>query len=299
MYNLNQVYYEGINKELTEICKTKNVVIWGTGVYGRNVYKIFDKYNFRDSIVAFCDNSKLNLGQNIGGLTVLSYDEIKRKYKDNVVFFICSSEWLSIKAQLISLGEEQNIYIPENFEYLRNEVVLRNWSNKYDSLDIEQFNKLISKTEDILEDKESKDTLSARINLIKTKDFDCLNDLNLNKQQYFLDDFYKLTEEETYLDLGAWDGDTVLNFINKVNVKYNKIIAFEPLPKAYNQLKNLIESHNFKNVETYNMGSWNKKCEIEFIDNLASSSINLNGKGNKISVDTLDNLFINTPLLHL
>lgn len=44
------------------------------------------------------------------------------------------------------------------------------------------------------------------------------------------------------------------------------------------------------------MGSWNKKCEIEFIDNLASSSINLNSKGNKISVDTLDNLFINTPI---
>lgn len=87
-------------------------------------------------------------------------------------------------------------------------------------IDKERADKLIKNTYKILADKESKKLLFARVNLLKTADFryfNIISNLDVSKSQYFLDDFYNLTDEEIYVDLGAYTGDTILKFVDKLN----------------------------------------------------------------------------------
>ncbi|MBR0148795.1 MAG: FkbM family methyltransferase [Lachnospiraceae bacterium] len=57
-------------------------------------------------------------------------------------------------------------------------------------------------------------------------------------EQYFLDmPYWSYREDEVFLDVGAFDGDTVLRFISSVNEKYERIYAVEPDPDNLNALK--------------------------------------------------------------
>lgn len=300
--DLEKEYKENINKEIKEICSNRKVVIWGAGMYGYSVFKMFEENGFKKNLISFCDSNSSKWGTSIDSLNVFSYEYIKQNFKGNILFFICSSWGKEIKNKLITLGEkEEDIYLPKEFGYLQEEAILRNWNDMYFKSNKEYFNNSIIHFKSMLQDNESKEVLSARINLIKTGNWKCLNNININKEQYFLNDFYELTDKEIYVDLGSWNGDTILRFVNKVNRKYKKIIAFEPEKEAYKSLKLNIEKNNLKNIETYNLGSWNEKTAIKFISNNTGSYINSEKIqiGENISIihtEALDNLFIDIPI---
>lgn len=299
--DLEKKYRDNIKKELDEICGTKKVVIWGAGSYGYNIFQIFKKYKYDKYVVAFCDNCEVKWNTTIENLEVLSYKQIKEKYKNDVVFLICSTWEKEIEKQLINLGEKRSIYVPTIYlleETQGNSLILMHeiWSKS----NKEQFDKLIDDTSKILEDRESKKVLFMRSNVIKTTNWEYIEDIDISKPQYFLNDFYELNEEEIYIDLGAYNGDTILKFVNKVCGKYKKIIAFEPDKRTYELLKTNIEKSKLDNIEIYNLGSWDKKDVLGFASGLNS---NINGNSyiskseeKRISVEALDNLFINIPI---
>jgi len=215
--NLERKYAEKAKTELQKICRNKNLVIWGAGSFGQHVFKIFQNYGFEKYIVAFCDNCKTKWNTYIDNLKVLSYKQVKENYKNDVMFVICSKFEKEIKKQLIDLKEQYTCIDVENAP---NIYLMFYFDSRYKMHDIEinekEFDNLIDETSRILNDKESKSTLYAKINFLKTSNWESFRNININKSQYFLDDFYKLTDKEIYVDLGAYNGDTILKFINTV-----------------------------------------------------------------------------------
>lgn len=69
------------------------------------------------------------------------------------------------------------------------------------------------------------------------------------------------TSSEVYVDIGAWDGDTVMKFVNCTD-GYKAIHAFEPGGQAYAKLKNL--QFFVENLYTYPQAVSNYTGEIEF-----------------------------------
>lgn len=302
--DLEKKYRDNIKKELDEICGTKKVVIWGAGSYGYNMFQTFKKYKFENHIVAFCDNCETKWNTTIENLEVLNYRQIKEKYKDDVVFLICSDWKGEIEEQLTKLGEKDNICIPSIQLMASYTVVFM--QNTWEKSNKEEFDRLIYNTSELLDDDESKRVLFARADFIKTTDWRCIESININKPQYFLNDFYELSDKEIYIDLGAYIGDTVFRFIDKVGGKdkYKKIIAFEPDKKTYKTLEDNIKKNNLKNVDIYNLGSWNRKDILSFT---SGSNANINASAhivkskeseifNEIHVEALDNLFIDVPI---
>ena len=49
--------------------------------------------------------------------------------------------------------------------------------------------------------------------------------------------FLKLSDTETFVDLGAYNGDTIIEFVNRTENKYNAIFAAEPDSKSFRKLK--------------------------------------------------------------
>jgi FkbM family methyltransferase len=53
---------------------------------------------------------------------------------------------------------------------------------------------------------------------------------------YFRDELFFLSEDETFVDCGAFDGDTLKLFLEKSRQSFRRIIAFEPDPGNYDKL---------------------------------------------------------------
>lgn len=80
--------------------------------------------------------------------------------------------------------------------------------------------------------------------------------------QYF-PDFIKerMGKEEVYVDLGAFTGDSIEDFLEAVNGKYSKIIAFEPDKENFCELK---EKLSKEEVDCLPYGVGNTNSEIYF-----------------------------------
>ena len=68
------------------------------------------------------------------------------------------------------------------------------------------------------------------------------------------DNILKLSQNETFVDLGAYTGDTVLEFVGKTQ-NYNKIFAAEPDFKNFRKLERNTE--HLENIFKFNVGIGN------------------------------------------
>jgi len=73
--------------------------------------------------------------------------------------------------------------------------------------------------------------------------------------QYFSSDVISFNEQEIFVDVGAFLGDTVVRFANAVQGRFRKILAFEPDRECYVALCRNMREHQFeRDVCCMNMG---------------------------------------------
>jgi len=110
---------------------------------------------------------------------------------------------------------------------------------------------------------------------------------------YFNNPCFELREDEVYVDIGAYTGDSVELFLKESGGHYKKIYAYEPEEENYTLLKKLVENKHLKNVVCEQMGTWNKKEKLSFDLDEESSSISVatpKVQSTEINVDALDSM---------
>ena len=158
----------------------------------------------------------------------------------------------------------------------------RNFINNESCKFFETNKEKIEKIKYSLSDEKSKQVYEK---MIKYRCFGQRNNLpeySLN-DQYFPKDIIKLSENEVFVDCGAYIGDTIKRFIRIVNGKYNKIVAFDA------DIRNLqkIKDKKLRNVTCFNLGVWNKKGILKFVQN------NVHSAGSKIKEIATISIFNN------
>ena len=171
--------------------------------------------------------------------------------------------------------------------------------NKFDKKEIKFFKKneeKINKIFSLLQDKKSKKTYKKilKLHCFKGNTNICNSYVNT---QYFPRNIIKLSNNETFVDCGACNGDTVLKFIKKNKNKYKKIIAFEA---NFNNFKILEKwKKRIDNMSTFNLALCNKKSKSYFLlkTNLTSKLILKNKKNFKknknyviVQTEKIDNI---------
>ena len=99
--------------------------------------------------------------------------------------------------------------------------------------------------------------------------------------QYFPPDIVNLSETECFVDIGAFTGDTVQDFIRRTHGRFESILCFEVDPINYNALtKNVAQMPERDRIHTYNVGIWDKETDITFKISNSQSVIGMgDGKG--------------------
>lgn len=147
-------------------------------------------------------------------------------------------------------------------------------------------------TYDLLGDEKSRIVFDAWINSKISGNYLYLEN-NWSDDQYYPSDLIPFEKVNSFVDCGAYDGDSFLAFINAyikyTSKKYEGIsYLFEADSRNYDLMCNNLKEH--ESVKLYNIGISDKKGVLSFNEgDSTSSSVSKDGS-NYINVDSLDNL---------
>ena len=141
-----------------------------------------------------------------------------------------------------------------------------------------------------LQDYRSKKVLLAILTNYYKYDFTTLHECRENNfLPYFDIDIVKTSKEENIVDVGAYIGDTIVDYLTTYGTEnYKKIFCYEITEDTFNTLKNNL-SH-YKNIECRKKGISNTKEKMYINDNIIDASANtLTNFGTKeIETTTID-----------
>lgn len=250
--------------------KAKNVCVFGLGTFFREA---FYHYNMKEKLGVniLSDNNSEMWGKEIDGILCVPPQELTQ-YDDLVVIPLIGEVALkTVENQLKSL--DLSVIKAEDlfFEMISDMPQEREWFDENEILNVY----------DMLNDQESRriyaNVLCNRIapQYAQYNFWEMFSD-----GEYFEPGFYHLTEHESFVDCGAYTGDTVRKFCDVVNHKYESIYAFELAKENYNKL--LENTACMNNVYAYNMGVWNENTTINY-------GKEENGSGESFSILKSDN----------
>lgn len=155
------------------------------------------------------------------------------------------------------------------------------------------YKKEYDKAYDLFEEAYSRDVFQAYLNTRINGNLQYLLEQFKKPMTFFENDVYTLSSAENYVDIGAYNGDTIAAFLKSVNGKYSHIDAFEPDSSLFSELKNYVQTHAYTNCELYQAGCWNSNTILSFESDCGQSDHVVSGesKGNNtIRVVTLDSV---------
>lgn len=253
----------------------KPILIYGCSNYSEIIYGYLKEHGIQ--ITAFVvDKQYWRKGKYIKNLRVDCIDNYSIENYNIIVGFgdVNKSRFLMSNRSLLR----------SKFYFLWNPVEYYHWDIEY----VKNNWKLFDEVYNGLADEKSRVTLFeliiAKLNgycdehLLKIAD----SGLHYFNELTFCAD----SEDEVFVDCGAYVGDTILQYAAFTNKKYRKIYAFEP-GKEF--VKDLVENTGLlENVEIIHKGVWREKSILTFQNDKEISYISeCNGK-DTVEVTTID-----------
>jgi FkbM family methyltransferase len=263
-----------VNKKRLAIEKLQRsklpLVIYGAGSYASYLMKFLDRYGIK--VDAACvDTEYIDKGLFLHErLQVTPIEDICKKY-GNFNVLIGFSDYRKAQMKLSNIQGIAEIFFIDTTDKLD----FFDYQYIVDNLENFEF------TYNLLGDQLSKDTFIAFINAKVSGQPDGLYDL-MDKNPYFTD-ILSFGLNEVFVDCGAYDGDTILEFVKRTDGKYDKIYAFEPDEKNNKALTQTIAHNRINHVRLYQMGCWHSKAILRF-----SSSANMNSHISDMGEATVD-----------
>lgn len=253
----------------------KPIVLYGMGNGADMIIEVLSSLGIEFSDVFASDG--FVRGHFFHGKKVLTFSEIKAKYKDFIIlmtFAVHDSETLK---KVREMTENYEFYSPTvpvagkglfTIDYLR------------------ENEELFEKAYNLLADEKSKQDFLNVLRFKISGKTEYLFACQSEKQELYRD-ILPLAENETIVDLGAYDGDTIREFLSVTNGKYNKIYAFEPDEKNFRKLK--AKTEGMESIEYFNIGAWDKK-ETKFFAKKKGRNSHEDPNGIPVQFNSVDNL---------
>jgi FkbM family methyltransferase len=176
--------------------------------------------------IALADNSPAAVGKTIEGLPVLSVQAAVERFKRQAVFVPTIYTARPLRNQLHSLGvrtaSTRSVFFQHPAEYLPHGSI--QWPPEM----LAQADQIVEGF-DVWEDAESQNEYCAQIEwqLLVRND---MPDWLPPEQTYFPNGLIRLGTNESIIDCGAFDGDTLRAVLSRTNGQFRSILALEPDP---------------------------------------------------------------------
>ena len=249
-----------INEENTlwEYLKTagKPVVLYGTGDGADKVLARLAETGVPVSGIFASD--EFVRGQQFHGFTVQAYSELMVLQKKVIVLIAFASELPDVMERFYKLASVHETYAPHVPVFSGEETVTAAWIKKYE--------RELQTVYERLADAVSRETFASVLNYKLSGKLSYLQACTTNRADD-MRTIFSFGGEETYLDLGAYNGDTVQEFLQLTRGRYKKIVALEPDPKNFKKLTDFVRQNELKHITCLQAGVWNDCGSLELTGN--------------------------------
>lgn len=249
-----------INEENTlwEYLKTAGqpVVLYGTGDGADKVLARLAETGVPVSGIFASDG--FVRGQQFHGFTVRTYSELLALREKVIVLIAFASELPDVLERFYKLASVHETYAPHVPVFSGEETVTAAWIKKYE--------RELQTVYERLADAVSRETFASVLNYKLSGRLSYLQACTTNRAED-LRTIFSFGGEETYLDLGAYNGDTVQEFLQLTRGRYKKIVALEPDKKNFKKLTDFVRQNELKHITCLQAGVWNDCGSLELTGN--------------------------------
>ena len=174
------------------------------------------------------------------GFPIESYSALKERFGEMIVLLCFGTHLPEVMENIKKIASEQELYAPD--VPVVGEGLFDSELCLHKKAELEQ-------TYSLLADDKSKQTFENVIKYRLSGDISYLFDCEADVDEPY-NSFLKLESGESFLDLGAYNGDTAIEFSKKCP-DYSKIIAVEPDFKTFKKLEN--NTSELKNIVCKNL----------------------------------------------
>lgn len=253
----------------------KPILLYGMGNGADMIIKILESYSISYSDTFASDG--FVRGHSFHGKRVLSFSEAKEKYGDFVIIVTFAVHDEPTMNFISQLSDSFELYAP---------TVSVVDGSPFDLDFFKENEDNFRKAYEMLSDEKSKSDYLDILRFKLSGDVKYLVKTHSEKMKLY-DEVLPLSDNETIMDLGAYDGDTVREFLTVTNGKYNKIFALEPDEKNFRKLERKTEG--LENLIRLNIGAWDKKETLYFAKKSGRNS-RLEDGGVPVEFDSVDNI---------
>ncbi len=255
----------------------KPIAVYGMGDGADKILAVFERFCIKPDAIFASD--EFVRGHFFHGFKVEKLSEVKARLNDFIIVVSFATQREEVLERIFSLSE--------NFELVAPDVPVAG-DGLFDLDFVKEHESEIQKVYDSLEDEMSKRVFADTINFKISGKIKYLKE-NISKREEIYRDLLNPTSDEHFVDLGAYNGDTVREFLIACNNKYTKITALEPDRRNYKKLAQFCEYK--ENIDTYNLGAHSNEDTLIFADRGGrNSSLYKNGREVEVKVNSVDNI---------
>lgn len=241
------------------------IYIYGMGNGADKIFEVFEQYKIKAKGVFASD--EYVRGHSFRGYKVKKYSEVCEEEEDFVIVLAFAAGYDSLIEKIMEYDRRHTLYAPDvpieggglfTYEYC------------------EEHKEEINEVYNMLADDFSKKVFADTINFRISGKIKYLTGVTTPKSEVYTD-IIKPDTDEVYVDLGAYNGDTVAEFLEFTGGRYQRIYALEPDNRNFKKLSLSVEGK--ENIEIFNCAAWSEDTELLFADRAGrQSAVSTTGK---------------------
>ena len=253
------------------------VVLYGMGDGALKMMREFDRFKIKVHDIFASD--EFVRGHSFCGYRVRRYSEICEKYRNFIIVLAFAAFRPELLVRINAMAKEHTVLAPD---------VPVAGEGLFDLKYLESHLSEIKEVYGLLADGLSRKTYLDVLNYKISGKIGYLQNCAYDRSRVY-PEIIRPQSEEVFVDLGAYNGDTIEEFISAAP-DYEAVIAFEPDRKNYQKLLKKAEALGVPTGYLYNMGVYSRAGFLSFSSRGGRHSALSQIKTTKIPVDSVDNI---------
>ena len=282
-----------------EAVKGKKIYIYGSGIYGCFIYNAMCKLGYSNQIMCFINDFVIDDNEKLFGISVKKCKDIN--FESNYIILVGIQDNSEVIKNLIKnklnylVADTDQSFYQDNLMYSVFKCIEVSPVSDMVGKIKQYYEKMYDKDDEILSiyhEDISKSIIQNRLNFYKTGDCSYIDNMYVNYKQYFNDDYCNISENEIYVDCGAFDGDSINSFIEYTKGAYKKIIGIEPDKISYKKLEN--NTKNYHDIDLIHCATGKENSTACFASKGLLGSTYSSDDGDIVDVKKLDDILKDT-----
>lgn len=237
----------------------KPIVMYGMGDGAEKILSVFERYGIKPA--EFMASDEFVRGHYFKGYKVKKLSEIEEQYDDFIVVICFGTAIPEVLERIAEISERHEVVAPDV-------PVIGGGLFDGDYISDNECDIMILRH--LFADDTSRDVFDKLMKYRITGNISVLRSCETPKSEAF--ELLKIGTNEVFVDLGAYNGDTIEEFLQLTDKRFEKIYAMEPDRRNYSKMRRRHYALGSGVFQHYNAAAWSEDTTLTFYNKSGRNS---------------------------